>query len=156
MHQCIRPLIGAFAPGHHGYQRACGLVTGKASIGVFACAGKTEPPSRLILSQTSAGNGICYFIITCSLSVQFLCSCQEAVPSSRPAVDLRRRAQGPSSLAVALTSPLARRSQARLDGTEHGATLKQVGAPFRPVPASHAGGAVARPDHSITGRDASG
>ena len=47
-----------------------------------------RPPSRLILSQTSAGNGICYFI-TCSLSVQFLCSCQEAVPSSRPAVDLR-------------------------------------------------------------------
>src|SRR6266566_9640145 len=61
LHQCIRPLIGAFAPGHHGYQRACVLISGQASIGpfgspVFACAGKTEPPSRLILSQTSAGN----------------------------------------------------------------------------------------------------
>src|SRR6202051_949426 len=138
LHQCIRPLIGACAPGHHGYQRACVLISGQASSGpfgspVFACVGKTGPPSLLILSQTSAGNGICYFIITCSLSVQFLCSCQEAVPSSRPAVDLRRRAQGPSSLAVALTSPLARRFQAKLDGTEHGATLKQVGAPFRPV-----------------------
>ena len=49
-----------FAPDHHGYQRACGLISGQASIGpfgspVFACAGKTEPPSRLILSQTSAG-----------------------------------------------------------------------------------------------------
>jgi hypothetical protein len=49
------------APGHHGYQRACKLITGKASTGpfgspAFACAGKTEPPSRLILSQTSAGN----------------------------------------------------------------------------------------------------
>src|ERR1700726_753361 len=49
------------APGHHGYQRACELITGKASTGpfgspVFACAGKTEPPSRLILSQTSVGN----------------------------------------------------------------------------------------------------
>ena len=61
LHQCIRPLIGAFgAPGHHGYQRACDLISGQASIGpfgspVFACAGKTEPPSRLILSQTSAG-----------------------------------------------------------------------------------------------------
>src|ERR1700693_6608828 len=49
-----------FAPDHHGYQRACVLVNGQASIGpfgspVFACAGKTEPPSRLILSQTSAG-----------------------------------------------------------------------------------------------------
>ena len=45
---------------HHGYQRACDLITGQASTGpdgspVFACAGKTEPPSRLILSQTSAG-----------------------------------------------------------------------------------------------------
>ena len=136
LHQCIRPLIGACAPGHHGYQRACVLISGQASSGpfgspVFACAGKTGPPSLLILSQTSAGNGICYFIITCSLSVQFLCSCQEAVPSSRPAVDLRRRAQGPSSLAVALTSPLARRFQARLDGTEHGATLRQVGTSSR-------------------------
>jgi hypothetical protein len=47
-------------PGHHGYQRACELISGKASSGpfgspVFACAGKTEPPFRLILSQTSAG-----------------------------------------------------------------------------------------------------
>src|SRR5262245_17661375 len=51
LHQCIRPLLGArCAPGHHGYQRACELVTGQASIGplgspVFACAGKTDPPS---------------------------------------------------------------------------------------------------------------
>src|SRR5260370_35982059 len=62
LHQCIRPLIGACgAPGHHGYQRACVLINGQASIGpfgspVFARARKTEPPSRLILSQTSAGN----------------------------------------------------------------------------------------------------
>src|SRR5665811_1669558 len=61
LHQCIRPLIGACcAPGHHGYQHACDLISGKASSGpfgssVFACAGKTEPPSRFILSQTSAG-----------------------------------------------------------------------------------------------------
>ena len=49
------------APGHHGYQRGCVLISGQASIGpfgspVFARARKTEPPSRLILSQTSAGN----------------------------------------------------------------------------------------------------
>src|SRR5665811_2584396 len=36
------------------------LISGKASSGpfgspVFACAGKTKPPSRLILSQTAAG-----------------------------------------------------------------------------------------------------
>ena len=49
-HQCIRPLIGACAPGHHGYQRACDLISGQASTGpfgspVFARAGKTDPPS---------------------------------------------------------------------------------------------------------------
>src|SRR6202051_1331129 len=53
LHQCIRPLIGAFAPGHHGYQRACVLISGQASTGpfgspVFACPGKTDPPSLLI------------------------------------------------------------------------------------------------------------
>ena len=51
LHQCIRPLIGACcAPGHHGYQRAFELISGQASSGpfgspVFACAGKTDPPS---------------------------------------------------------------------------------------------------------------
>ena len=28
LHYCIRPLIGACAPGHHGYQRACDLILG--------------------------------------------------------------------------------------------------------------------------------
>jgi hypothetical protein len=60
---CSRHLHRIFdwsvAPGHHGYQRACVLISGQASTGpsgspVFASAGKTEPPSRLILSQTSA------------------------------------------------------------------------------------------------------
>src|SRR5450432_102226 len=56
------PLIGACcAPGHHGYQRAYVLISGRASIGpfgspVFARARKTDPPFCLILSQTSAGN----------------------------------------------------------------------------------------------------
>jgi hypothetical protein len=50
LHQCIRPVIGAFAPGHHGYQRACDLISGQASNGllgspVFTRAGKTDPPS---------------------------------------------------------------------------------------------------------------
>src|SRR6476620_2518530 len=61
LHQCIRLLFGALAPGHHGYQRACDLIKRQASTGpvgspVFADAGKTEPPSRFILSQTSAGS----------------------------------------------------------------------------------------------------
>src|SRR5262245_11689434 len=45
---------------HHGYQRAGDLISGQGLNGplgspVFACAGKTDPPSRLILSQTSVG-----------------------------------------------------------------------------------------------------
>src|SRR6516225_12289268 len=49
LRQCIRLLIGACAPSHHGYQRACDLISGQASCGplgspVFACAGKTDPP----------------------------------------------------------------------------------------------------------------
>src|SRR6202165_3346966 len=56
-----------FAPDQYGYQRACDLINGQASTGpcgspVFACAGKTDPPSLLILSQTSAGKGIDYVI----------------------------------------------------------------------------------------------
>src|ERR1700756_4033602 len=40
----------SFAPDHHGYQRACDIFSGQASTGpfgspVFACAGKTDPPS---------------------------------------------------------------------------------------------------------------
>jgi hypothetical protein len=50
------------APGHHGHQRAYVLISGQTSSGPFgspgfACAVKTDPPSRLNLSQTSAGNG---------------------------------------------------------------------------------------------------
>jgi hypothetical protein len=86
LHQCIRLLIGACcAPSHHGYQRACGLIKCQASTGpfvppVFACAGKTDPPSRLILSQTPAGKRLWDYVIDSSLScvyfMQFLCSCR--------------------------------------------------------------------------------
>jgi len=75
-------LIGANAPGHHGYQRACVLISGQASIGpfglpVFACA--ERPNLHLVSSsQTSAGN--CR--VTSSLAphiAQFLCSNQGPV-----------------------------------------------------------------------------
>jgi hypothetical protein len=53
LHQCIRPLIGAFrAPGHHGYQRACDLVTGQTSMGHLGhqCS---HAPGRPILHLVS-------------------------------------------------------------------------------------------------------
>src|SRR6516162_11430586 len=61
LHQCIRPLIGAFcAPGHHGYQRACDLVSGQASPGHLGHQYSYAPERPIlhlvfILSQTSAG-----------------------------------------------------------------------------------------------------
>src|SRR5215470_17836793 len=44
---------------HHGYQRACVLITGQASSGAFgskefAGAGKTSPPFRFILTSLDA------------------------------------------------------------------------------------------------------
>jgi hypothetical protein len=126
LHQCIRPLLGACcAPGHHGYQRACDLVTGQTSTGpfgspVFACAGKTGTPSRLIPSQTSAGKG-------CRLRYRLLlvsrCSfvrawrpflrpgLQSSIASRAGAVKAGRRAHLTSRTAVA---------RPRLDGSEHG------------------------------------
>ena len=117
LHQCIRPLIGACrAPGHYGYQRACDVITGQASIGpfgspVFACAGKTDPPSLRCLSQTSAGKAGGY-VIACSLSRTVPLFAPKTVPSSRPAQRRSRRAQGRSRSVVALTSQLAYRRQA--------------------------------------------
>jgi len=49
LHQCIRSLIGACcAPDHHGYQRACVLITGQASTGHLGhqCS---QAPGRPIL-----------------------------------------------------------------------------------------------------------
>jgi hypothetical protein len=69
LHQCIRPLIGAFcAPGHHGYQRACDLVTGQASMGHLGHQCSHAPGRPIlhlvfILAQTSAGKAFQQFAL---------------------------------------------------------------------------------------------
>ena len=97
LHQCIRPLIGACcAPGHHGYQRAFELISGQASNGpfgspLFACAGKTDPPSS---SHPLADLGV---LVTSSMAPHFAlfrCSCLAVVHSSRPARADAPRARG--------------------------------------------------------------
>ena len=135
LHQCIRLLIGAYAPSHHGYQRACVLITGQASTGPFgspgfACAGKTGPPSLLILSQTSAGNrmwvlrhrwlliGAVPLFVPWGRSFVPACGCHWAPRAG--AVKAGRRAWLASGTGV---------SRPCLDGTEHGATLKRIGTP---------------------------
>jgi hypothetical protein len=107
LHQCIRPLIGACcAPGHHGYQRACDLISGQASTGpsgspVFARARKTDPPSLRFLSQTSAGNRRWGYVMARSSCCAVPLFGRGAVPSSRPAQRRSRRAQAQSRPAVA-------------------------------------------------------
>ena len=123
------------APDHHGYQRACDLISGQASswtIRVTSVRVRREDrsPFRLILSQTSAGKGLlatssivsllgavpwfapggCSFVPACSL---------QSAPRAG-AVKAGRRAY------VAACSSVAR---PRLDGAEHGARIKQVGTP---------------------------
>jgi hypothetical protein len=113
------------APGHHGYQRACVLITGQASSGAHLCAGKTDPPSRCILLQTSTGKrGLCHLLSPdqCSSSVRAI------RPFLRPGLRVfqgiaRRGRHGwasRSALHHVCVSP-------GLDGREHGATLTQVG-----------------------------
>src|SRR3984893_14014456 len=135
LHQCIRPLIGACcAPDHHGYQRACELISGQASNGpfgspVFACAGKTDPPSSSHPLADLGGQGM---LVTSSIAPHFalfLGSCLTVVPSSRPA-----RADAPRARAVkagrrAVLTSCSTAARLRLDGPEHRARIKQVGTP---------------------------
>jgi hypothetical protein len=116
LHQCIRPLIGAVcAPGHHGYQRACVLITGQASSGaiwVTRVRMRREDRSSISfhpLADLGRKTGTMSSLSPdrCSSFVRAV-----SVPSSRPARIAGHRAQGPSRLAVALSSPQRRRFQA--------------------------------------------
>ena len=141
LHQCIRLLIGApcGAPGHHGYQRACDLISRQASTGpkglpVFACAGKTDPPSRLILSQTSAGNRLWDYVIDCSLILcvpLFVPGGRSFAPAcAGPSAPRARAGQGWPSRLACLWSGVSR---PRLERTEDGVTIRRHGAPSHPA-----------------------
>ena len=99
LHQCIRSLIGAYRGSRPSWISArvrsryrTGL-NGPFGSPVFACAGKTDPPFRLILSQTSAVDAVGSVIDSSSFE-PFLCSCLAAIPSSRPAHADAPRARG--------------------------------------------------------------
>ena len=135
LHQCIRPLIGACcAPGHHGYQRAFELISRQASNGpfgspVFACAGKTDPPS---LSHSSRRPRRVRVLVTSSIVPHFalfLCSCWRSFlrPGLRAQTRRAQRAVKAGRRAVLTSCSTAARP--RLDGPEHGARIKQVGTP---------------------------
>jgi hypothetical protein len=139
LHQCIRPLIGACAPGHHGYRRACDLITGQASTGHLGHQGSHAPGRpilhhRLILSQTRAGKGL----IMSSIA-SWLCVVPLFVPSGRSFVPTCGRRDAPRAWTVkvgrraclASRASVARlripvKARPRLDGPEHGARIKRV------------------------------
>src|SRR4029077_17453377 len=124
LHQCIRPLVGArCAPGHHGYQRECDLISGQSSTGplgspVFACAWKTDLHRRLVLSQTSAGR-----LTTSSIAPHLACAVPLFVPGGRsfvPACACRRAARrGRQGWPSRWPCPSLPCCQAALDGAEH-------------------------------------
>ena len=133
LHQCIRPLIGACrAPGHHGYQRACVLISGQASIGpfgspVFARARKADPPfvlsSRRPRLETLIGLRHRLLLLSRSSFVRakgrsFVPARTASIASRAGAVKTGRRA------GLAARSGVAR---LRLDRAEHGARIKRVG-----------------------------
>ena len=122
----------SFAPDHHGYQRACDVVSGQASTGpfgppVFACAGKTDPP--LLVSSSRRPRRVDYIIDSSSFhDCSFVRAWQ---PFLRPGLRVQtRRAQG--AVKAGRRACLASRVPAarpRLDGPEHGARLTLDGMP---------------------------
>ena len=128
LHQCIRPLIGVLCSGPpwisaRGRSHYRTGLTGPFGSPVFARAGKTDPPSRLILSQTSAGNRLWGYVIDRSLSSavplfvpccrSFVPACVSPIASRARAVKAGRRVGLPHAAAFpghALTAPSGRGS----------------------------------------------
>src|SRR5260221_2021393 len=126
--------IGACgAPGHHGYQRACVLISGQASIGpfgspVFARARKTDPPSLLIPLADLGWKlliGLRHRLLLISRSSFVRAKGRSFVPARRTSIASRAGAVKAGRRAwLAAGSGVAR---LRLDRAEHGARIKRVG-----------------------------
>jgi hypothetical protein len=122
----------SWLPTHHGYQRAHDVISGQASTGllgspVFACAGKTDPPSSSH-PLADLGGKLSYVIDSSSfcavpLFVPGGCSFVPACACRRAA---RRVRQGWPSRWPCPSLPCC---QAALDGAEHGASITLDGMP---------------------------
>ena len=120
------------APGHHGYQRACDLISREASSRLFgspgfARAGKTGPPLSSHPLANSAGNSVTSSIASWRCAVPLFvpgggrsfvptCGCRGAPRAGT--VKAGRRACLASRASVARPG---------LDGPEHDARIKRVG-----------------------------
>jgi hypothetical protein len=134
LHQCIRPLIGACcAPGHHGYQRACVLISGQASIGAIRVTSvRMRREDRTSISSHPLADlgwklliGLRHRLLLISRSSFVLAKGRSFVPARRTSIASRAgavKAGGRARLAAG--SGVAR---LRLDRAEHGARIKRVG-----------------------------
>src|SRR5258708_19811094 len=122
-----------FAPDHHGYQRACDLINGQASTGlsgspVFACAGKTDPPSLLIPLADLGWKlliGLRHRLLLISRSSFVRAKGRSFVPARRASIASRAGAVKAGRRAwLAAGSGLAR---PRRDRPQHGAVINRVG-----------------------------
>jgi hypothetical protein len=131
LHQCIRPHVGALLRATMDISAHAFLLAARPRSGHLGhqCS---HAPGRPVLHLVSSSRrprrktGIDVTSSVAHLSV-FLCSCHAGVLSSRPAVNIGRRAQGrqgwPSRLALRGCTSVSR---PRLDGPEHDATIKQI------------------------------
>jgi hypothetical protein len=82
LHQCIRPLIGAYcARGHRGYQRACVLIKGtglRRAKWVTRLRRRREDRSAISFHPLADLGSETALRQRSLLIVQFLCSCREA------------------------------------------------------------------------------
>src|SRR5216684_395539 len=111
-----------FAPDHHGYQRACDLISGQASTGHLGHQGSHAPGRPILHLYLSSRRPRLKTVdrVTSSLApyfVQFLCSSQGSVPSSDPERRSRRedqagRTPASSILVSSKARPLASTAQA--------------------------------------------
>ena len=140
LHQCIRPLIGALgAPGHHGYQRAFELISRQASNGaiwVTSVRMRREDRSSIVVSSSRRPWRVrdVGYVIDSSLLTSRRSFVRAWRSFLRPGLRAQtRRAQGAVKAgrrAVLTSCSIAARP--RLDGPEHGATIKQLGTPSPP------------------------
>jgi hypothetical protein len=72
------------------------------------------------------------YVIDSSYFALFLCSCLAVVPLSRPARADATRARAVRAGRRAVLPSCSTAARPRLDGPEHGATIKQVGTPSPP------------------------
>ena len=132
LHQCIRPLIGACAPGHQDISARAFSLAARPQVGHLGHQFSHAPgrPVLHLFSSSRRPRRETGYVISSSLApYRFSSFVRARRPFLRPGLQLisgaaRRGRQGwPSRLAHLCLGI----SRPRLDGPEQGASLKQVG-----------------------------